>query len=93
MRSPLQMVRIEPRAHCCQRSNVNDLLVAIAYVMQKTPYVFPIVGARKVEHWPHVRMLHLAGIPRVARRRIPRGGEGFQLEEKLVNSYHMELST
>ncbi|KAH9947754.1 aryl-alcohol dehydrogenase [Amylocystis lapponica] len=24
--------------------------VAIAYVMQKTPYVFPIVGGRKVEH-------------------------------------------
>jgi hypothetical protein len=26
------------------------ILVAIAYVMQKTPYVFPIVGGRKVEH-------------------------------------------
>ena len=25
-------------------------LVAIAYVMHKTPYVFPIVGGRKVEH-------------------------------------------
>ena len=25
-------------------------LVAIAYVMQKTPYVFPIIGGRKVEH-------------------------------------------
>jgi len=24
--------------------------VAVAYVMQKTPYVFPIVGGRKVEH-------------------------------------------
>jgi len=24
--------------------------VAIAYVLQKTPYVFPIVGAHKVEH-------------------------------------------
>lgn len=24
--------------------------VAIAYVMQKTPYVFPLVGGRKVEH-------------------------------------------
>ena len=24
--------------------------VAIAYLMQKTPYVFPIVGGRKVEH-------------------------------------------
>jgi aryl-alcohol dehydrogenase-like predicted oxidoreductase len=24
--------------------------VAIAYVMQKYPYVFPIVGGRKVEH-------------------------------------------
>ena len=25
-------------------------LVAIAYVMQKAPYVFPIIGGRKVEH-------------------------------------------
>jgi len=24
--------------------------VALAYVMQKTPYVFPIVGGRKIEH-------------------------------------------
>lgn len=24
--------------------------VAIAYLMQKTPYVFPVVGGRKVEH-------------------------------------------
>ena len=24
--------------------------MALAYVMQKTPYVFPIVGGRKVEH-------------------------------------------
>lgn len=24
-------------------------LVAIAYVMQKTPFVFPIIGGRKVE--------------------------------------------
>jgi aryl-alcohol dehydrogenase-like predicted oxidoreductase len=25
--------------------------VAIAYVLQKTPYVFPIIGGRKVEHF------------------------------------------
>ena len=25
-------------------------LVAIAYLLHKTPYVFPIVGGRKVEH-------------------------------------------
>lgn len=24
--------------------------MAIAYVMQKTPFVFPIIGGRKVEH-------------------------------------------
>lgn len=24
--------------------------VAIAYVMQKVPYVFPVIGGRKVEH-------------------------------------------
>ena len=28
----------------------GESTVAIAYVMQKTPYVFPIVGGRKVEH-------------------------------------------
>lgn len=28
----------------------NVTAVAIAYVMQKTPYVFPIIGGRKVEH-------------------------------------------
>jgi aryl-alcohol dehydrogenase-like predicted oxidoreductase len=27
--------------------------VAIAYIMQKVPYVFPIVGGRKVEHLHH----------------------------------------
>jgi len=32
-------------------SSLNlNLLVAIAYVMQKAPYVFPLVGGRKVEH-------------------------------------------
>lgn len=29
---------------------VNLLNLALAYCMQKTPYVFPIVGQRKVEH-------------------------------------------
>jgi aryl-alcohol dehydrogenase-like predicted oxidoreductase len=32
---------------CAERSY---LLVAIAYLLHKTPYVFPIVGGRKVEH-------------------------------------------
>ena len=27
----------------------HDATVAIAYVMQKAPYVFPIIGGRKVE--------------------------------------------
>jgi aryl-alcohol dehydrogenase-like predicted oxidoreductase len=26
------------------------VIVAIAYLLQKTPYVFPIIGGRKVEH-------------------------------------------
>lgn len=26
------------------------LAVAIAYVMHKAPYVFPIIGGRKIEH-------------------------------------------
>ena len=28
----------------------NVTAVALAYVMQKAPYVFPVVGGRKVEH-------------------------------------------
>ena len=32
------------------KSSFHLKIVALAYVMQKTPYVFPIVGARKVEH-------------------------------------------
>lgn len=28
----------------------ESFTVAIAYIMQKTPYVFPIIGGRKVEH-------------------------------------------
>lgn len=27
-----------------------SVTVAIAYVMQKAPYVFPIIGGRKIEH-------------------------------------------
>ena len=30
--------------------NVEITSVALAYVMQKTPYVFPIVGGRKIDH-------------------------------------------
>ncbi len=30
--------------------NTELTSVALAYVMQKTPYVFPIVGGRKLEH-------------------------------------------
>ena len=29
---------------------MNNLLIAASYVMHKTPYCFPIVGGRKVEH-------------------------------------------
>ncbi|KAE8449382.1 hypothetical protein EG329_008283 [Mollisiaceae sp. DMI_Dod_QoI] len=32
------------------KKNTAITSVALAYVMQKTPYVFPIVGGRKVEH-------------------------------------------
>ena len=32
------------------RKKLITNLVAIAYVMHKTPYVFPIIGGRKVEH-------------------------------------------
>jgi aryl-alcohol dehydrogenase-like predicted oxidoreductase len=33
-----------------QRHNTLITSVALAYVMHKTPYVFPIVGGRKIEH-------------------------------------------
>ena len=35
---------------CSHHIRSRCSVVAIAYVMQKTPYVFPIVGGRKVEH-------------------------------------------
>ena len=35
--------------------------MAIAYVMQKTPYVFPIIGGRKVEHlYANIEALDIA---------------------------------
>ena len=33
-----------------KRHNTAITSVALAYVMQKAPYVFPIVGGRKIEH-------------------------------------------
>ena len=33
-----------------QKKNTQITSVALAYVMSKTPYVFPIVGGRKIEH-------------------------------------------
>lgn len=33
-----------------EKKGCNLLQVALAYCLQKTPYVFPIVGGRKVEH-------------------------------------------
>lgn len=36
--------------HCHSAIDPHALIVAIAYVSQKVPYVFPIIGGRKVEH-------------------------------------------
>ncbi len=36
--------------HIAQRKGTLLTSVALAYVLHKTPYVFPIVGGRKVEH-------------------------------------------
>jgi aryl-alcohol dehydrogenase-like predicted oxidoreductase len=33
-----------------EKKNVQLTSVALAYVMQKTPYVFPIIGGRNIEH-------------------------------------------
>ncbi|KAK0672700.1 putative oxidoreductase [Cercophora samala] len=33
-----------------ERKGTSMTSVALAYVMQKTPYVFPVVGGRKIEH-------------------------------------------
>lgn len=33
-----------------KKSNTQITSVALAYVMQKTPFVFPIVGGRKIDH-------------------------------------------
>jgi aryl-alcohol dehydrogenase-like predicted oxidoreductase len=37
-------------AHIQVHSLIPSALVAIAYVMHKAPFVFPLVGGRKVEH-------------------------------------------
>jgi len=37
-------------ARVAERKNTALTSVALAYVMHKAPYVFPIVGGRKVEH-------------------------------------------
>ena len=44
-------------------------VVAIAYVLHKTPYVFPIVGGRKVEHLKqNVQALDISLSPEQIRR-------------------------
>ena len=44
-------------------------LVAIAYVLHKTPYVFPIVGGRKVEHLKqNIQALDISLSPEQIRR-------------------------
>ncbi len=43
--------------------------VAIAYVMQKVPYVFPIIGGRKVEHLhANIEALNIALTPEHIKR-------------------------
>ncbi|KAL1948551.1 hypothetical protein VTO73DRAFT_12626 [Trametes versicolor] len=47
----------------------NIQAVAIAYVMQKTPYVFPIIGGRKVEHLhANIEALNIALTPEHIKR-------------------------
>ena len=43
-------MRSRKRLDLDSRSGPRLDSVAIAYIMQKTPYVFPVVGGRKVEH-------------------------------------------
>ena len=45
--SPLVCIYLSRMFH---RKKLIINLVAIAYVMHKTAYVFPIIGGRKVEH-------------------------------------------
>ncbi|KAK9350297.1 hypothetical protein V1523DRAFT_446140, partial [Lipomyces doorenjongii] len=42
--------RVLERISKAKGENTRILHVALAYVMQKAPYVFPIVGGRTVEH-------------------------------------------
>ena len=41
---------VQSSVHMMSAQTHHTCLVAIAYVMQKTPHVFPIIGGRKVEH-------------------------------------------
>ncbi|KAI0925122.1 hypothetical protein AcW2_005804 [Taiwanofungus camphoratus] len=50
-RTPEQRKVCQALGKVAQEVGTKDITaVAIAYVMQKTPYVFPIIGGRKVEH-------------------------------------------
>ena len=45
-----QMLVADALAKIASRKNTALTSVALAYVMHKAPYVFPIVGGRKIEH-------------------------------------------
>ena len=45
-----QMLVADALAEIAARKNTTLTSVALAYVMHKAPYVFPIVGGRKIEH-------------------------------------------
>ncbi|KAI0943501.1 hypothetical protein AcW1_002650 [Taiwanofungus camphoratus] len=50
-RTPEQRKVCQALEQVAKEVGASDITsVAIAYVMQKTPYVFPIIGGRKVEH-------------------------------------------
>jgi aryl-alcohol dehydrogenase-like predicted oxidoreductase len=40
-------------ASVAKRHSTTPTSIALAYVSQKLPYVFPIVGGRKIEHLRH----------------------------------------
>lgn len=48
--SPAQIKISEKLEAIAKRKNTEITSIALAYVMHKTPYVFPIVGGRKMEH-------------------------------------------
>ena len=66
----VQAGKPDPRRYVWTRRHIySNRPVAIAYVMQKLPYVFPVIGGRKVEQlYANLEALDIALAPEHIRK-------------------------